>query len=278
MLSPEGITARRVVIDGVDVTLGSEADQSPPPAVIPTEAPIYKVAEALAEAGRTAEARSLLRTLPGLTEARTAAACIYRSIGEEPACPEPRNRNLPTGALVLDHLLNDPEGYPYPIAEAVLSGDHVGEPCRAQRSSAVSTPAADYPGLCTQAELSRPTSLDEQFTSGQAVDTRAIESKALAAAAPSFATARAALQRDAPQAPPRGSTPRATVVAEPPPFAERPIAAADHTRASVAAAEGLAPLPPGFELVRAERQGARTVAISVSQALDPTGEVSRGGY
>lgn len=76
------------------------------------------------------------------------------------------------------------------------------------------------------------------------------------------------------------STPRATVIAEPPPFAERPVITADHTPATVAAlaAVGLASLPPGFQLIRAERQGSRAVAISVSQALDPTGEVSRGGY
>ena len=40
----------------------------------------------------------------------------------------------------------------------------------------------------------------------------------------------------------------------------------------------LSPLPEGFEPVRIERDGARVVAISLSQNYDPTGEVSGGGY
>ncbi len=40
----------------------------------------------------------------------------------------------------------------------------------------------------------------------------------------------------------------------------------------------LAPLPDGYEMVRADRQGSRVVAISLSQNYDPTGEVSAGGY
>lgn len=35
---------------------------------------------------------------------------------------------------------------------------------------------------------------------------------------------------------------------------------------------------PGGELVRYEQQGRRVVAITVSQSLDPTGEISAGGY
>lgn len=35
---------------------------------------------------------------------------------------------------------------------------------------------------------------------------------------------------------------------------------------------------PGGELVRYEQQGQRVVAITVSQSLDPTGEISAGGY
>ncbi len=128
------------------------------------------------------------------------------------------------------------------------------------------------PGLCAQTAHGGATGLDEKFTLGDQADTRALEREALAAAVPGFAVIRAALRRDAPLVHPDSGPRRATVVAETPPFAERPIAAADHTPASVAGAAGLAPLPPGFQLVRAERQGARAVAISVSQALDTKGE------
>ncbi|HTP26826.1 MAG TPA: hypothetical protein VMK12_14380 [Anaeromyxobacteraceae bacterium] len=37
-------------------------------------------------------------------------------------------------------------------------------------------------------------------------------------------------------------------------------------------------LPQGFRAIRAERNGARAVAVALSQRLDPTGEVSGGGY
>jgi hypothetical protein len=40
----------------------------------------------------------------------------------------------------------------------------------------------------------------------------------------------------------------------------------------------LAPLPRGYEPVRIERSGDRVVAITVSQTLDPSGEVSPGGF
>jgi hypothetical protein len=108
VLSPTGIVARPVVMDGIGLTIGSEADQSPSPVIVPTEAPIYAVAEALAEAGRTAEARSALKTLPGLDEARALASCAYRATGQSATCPSPTDREPPVGALVLDHLLNDP--------------------------------------------------------------------------------------------------------------------------------------------------------------------------
>jgi len=44
------------------------------------------------------------------------------------------------------------------------------------------------------------------------------------------------------------------------------------------ATPGMAPLPEGFWPVRVESAQNRAVAISVSQNLDPTGEVSHGGY
>ena len=278
VLSPESIAPRSVVMDGVRLKLGSEADRSPPPAVIPTEAPIYEVAEALAEAGRMAEARRLLATLPGLDGARAVATCASRLTEKHAACAKTTPSDLPTGALVLDHLLNDPESDPYPIAELVLSGGPVGKPSPSAAIICRVYPTTDYPGLCAQAKNVEPTSLDAEFAPSDAAEIRALESRALAAAVPNFAVIRAELQREAPPVQPRSFQQRATVVAEPPPFVERPITAADQVPALAAGGADLAPLPAGFQLVRAERQGTRAVAISVSQALDPTGEVSRGGY
>jgi len=37
-------------------------------------------------------------------------------------------------------------------------------------------------------------------------------------------------------------------------------------------------LPPGFRVIRAERDGSTVVAVALSHRLDPTGEVSGGGY
>src|SRR5690349_12103404 len=63
----------------------------------------------------------------------------------------------------------------------------------------------------------------------------------------------------------------------PSPFEERPLPPG-LTGAGKPAPKGLAPLPGGYALIRAEVAGKRAVAISASQNYDPAGEVSMGGY
>lgn len=62
-----------------------------------------------------------------------------------------------------------------------------------------------------------------------------------------------------------------TLPAPPWPWVERRTRAAKNV-------EVKPPRLPGFWPQRAERQGTRTVVLSASQRLDPTGEVSRGGF
>jgi hypothetical protein len=64
------------------------------------------------------------------------------------------------------------------------------------------------------------------------------------------------------------------IASAPSPHENKPVV----PRADAAPEPKIAPLPPGHVLVRFETEGERAVAISVSQALDPMGETSMGGY
>jgi hypothetical protein len=236
------------------------------------EAPILQIAEAMAVAGREDEARQLLKTLPGLTEARAAAGCAYASAGAgKKACEDAEW--LPMGALPLDHLLNTRDADPYPIAEAIFAESNTV----AAGSDVVCRvfPKEEYPGLCPK-EIN-----DSYFTeTSTAGEELRVAEAALETLVSDFKVLRASLlgPHDRPAAPEPEKYRRATVTAAPPDFEEKPIPAEYLGPARPVVLKGSAPLPAGFQLVRAERVGNRVVAISVSQTYDPTGEVSQGGY
>lgn len=238
------------------------------------DAPILRIAEAMAIAGREDEARRLLATLPGLTEARASIDCQYREApGTTSACPDAMR--LPMGALPLDHWLNNRDADPYPIAEATLSGSGmIGR----QASSAVLCrvfPKQDYPDVCPQGH-------NDAFLSDTSTKPAelAVTEAALDQAIPDLKALRASIlgAHDASPHDRAGRLSRGTVAAVSPGFAEQPIPKAYLGSAQPTPIKGLAPLPAGFEPVRIEQAGQRVVAISVSQTYDPTGEVSRGGY
>ena len=240
------------------------------------EAPILQLAEAMATAGRDDEARRLLKTLPGLPEAKASVACqvAWRPTAKSP-CGE--INSLPMGALPLDHLLNTPDEDPYPIAETTLSGsDTVGRRVSGAVLCRVFS-KADYGDLCPQPADN--TYFSQTSTKAEEL---AVNEAALGQLVPNFSAVRASIlgTRDvpAPVAPKPGWTPRPTVAAIPPNFNEKPIPPQYLGVATRTLLKGLAPLPNGFELVRVERAGPRVVAITVSQTYDPTGEVSQGGY
>ena len=239
-------------------------------------APILQVAEAMAMAGRTDEARRLLATLPGLAEAKASLACQFAWTSAEKS-PCTQADHLPMGALPLDHLLNDPNADPYPIAEMTLSG--FGDVDRRASSAVLCRvfPKADYGDLCPPGN--DDTVLDQaSMKTAESADVEA----ALERLIPDFAQVRASIlgvpAASTLPAAKRASASRPTIAAKTPDFAEKPVPEPYSGAATPIVLKGLASLPGGFELVRVERLGLRVVAISVSQNYDPTGEVSRGGY
>jgi len=237
------------------------------------DAPILRLAEAMALAGRHDEARRMLTTLPGLAEARAAAACVYRSAGQtKVACAD--TNKLPMAALPVDHLLNTPEADPYPIAETTLSGSNFGM----SASNAVLCrlfPKEVYPELC-------PAGPDNAYFSNVSPPLRDVAGTeaALERAIPGLRTLRTAVlgAHDVLDSTKPSLHARGTVAAVTPDFEERAIPSEYLGKATLPDAKGFAALPNGFLPVRMERVGKRAVAVSVSQTYDPTGEISQGGY
>lgn len=295
--APEGETSTTLVADALgdqadmmddmmpaDDADGGGATSQAQPAVAPAEpqprdlsaldAPILQIAEAMAIAGREDEARRLLATLPGLAEARASVTCQYRAPTEkQPACTV--GRELPMGALPLDHWLNDRDADPYPIAEATLSGSDVSGQAASNAILCRVFPTQDYPGICLQ----DPNAVDFSYTITNPAEL-AVAEAALDQAIPGFKALRTSIlgAHDAPRSGRASRIQRSTVTAVSPAFAEQPIPEKYLGPAHPPALTGLTPIPAGFEPVRIERSGQRVVAISVSQTYDPTGEVSRGGY
>lgn len=267
VLSPTSRLPARVVVDGIAMTFDA-ADEGAP-------APILPVAMALAAARRDAEARELLSTLPALSAVKAAAADLYARADND-RTPGPDTFRLPMAALILDHLLNHPTGDPYPVAEVIAAGGMADESHAGAVVRCRVFPAEEFPGLCDEGALSAAADLDRAF--GSDADIPASEAM-LRRLVPGFVSVRAAILAEA--GPPRPSPARAarrSVAAPASGFVERPLPPEQRGRATGTAPTGLAPLPEGYTMVRAERSGDRAVAISVSQTLDPTGEVSRGGY
>lgn len=266
----------RVVVDGIPVTFNADRDTFYEPS-----APILQLVEAMAMAGREDEARALLATLPGLAQAKAAAACDYNRradsesvlrAGGTTKCPE--TGPLPMAALPIDHLLNSPDVDPYPIAEALLSDLSGSSRTRGAVLCRV-FPKDIYPDICRDASYDdawrEPSFDEEEVPLAEAAIERVI---------PNFLALRASLVGErATPAPPRDDLwSRTTVAAKPAAFSEAPIPLRWRGAGKAPNVNGLAALPPGFDPVRVERAGERVVAISVSQTYDPSGEVSQGGY
>ena len=306
VVSPEGSSRRNAVIDDIAMTFDGEGRQSEKLAEdlaeaadaleagtakkrftaaksVPTkekprdlssiDAPILRLAEAMALAGRHDEARRMLATLPGLAEARAAGACVYRSAGQ----PKVRCGDLdklPMGALPVDHLLNTPEADPYPIAETTLSGSNFG----ISASNAVLCrlfPKEVYPDLC----VAGPDNVYFSDVSPPLQDVAGTEA-ALERAIPNLRALRTSIlgAYDVPGDAKPSLHVRRTVAAVAPDFEERAIPLEYLGEAPPSDTKGFAALPNGFLPVRMERAGKRAVAVSVSQTYDPTGEISQGGY
>lgn len=239
------------------------------------DAPILRLAEAMAISGRSDEARRLLATLPGLAEAKLALACVYAMTEKTKAKCADTSR-LPMGALPVDHFLNSPDADPYPIAETTLAGTTFSERSASNAVLCRVFPKERYADLCRDG-------IDNNYFSetSSVLDEDPEASATLERIISDFGQLRSALLgiHDVPPEKPRDRRRSGTtVVAIPPDFSQKPIPMEFAGRTAPPQPKGLAPLPDGFHLVRAERKDRRAVAVSVSQTYDPTGEISRGGY
>ncbi|MFM5895573.1 MAG: hypothetical protein ACKOQM_14235 [Novosphingobium sp.] len=276
VLSPQRQSGFEAVIDGITMSFEGEArvgsNEARDDFSLP-HAPILQFVEALTLASRDDEARRLLATLPGLEQARRAVDCTYQSHGKT-ADTCGNSDKLPMGALIVDHLLNDPSADPYPIAETTLSGSIFGQGGSSDQILCRAFPGDTFPGICANRQREYDFS---ETSSGKPEDKGAVAT--FERIIPEFAVIRTKLLGELDQ--PSKAEPRYrrdTIAAIPPDFDERPLPANFLGAATSQSLRGLAPLPEGFELVRAERSGKRAVAISVSQTYDPSGEVSQGGY
>jgi hypothetical protein len=273
VVAPRARPVTHVVVDDIPITFAADRDGFYEPS-----APILQLVEAMAVSGRENEARALLGTLPGLAQAKAAAACGYERRATAPnargkaGCAE--TRALPMQALAVDHLLNNPDADPYPIAETLLT-DFSGSVSTNNAVLCRVFPKEAYPDICRD-----PSDDDRWRESSSEEEEVRLAQAAIERAVPNFQALRVSvLGEHAAPAPSREDRwSRVTVVAKPPAFAQAPIPAAFAGSGQAPSVKGLAALPPGFDPVRVERAGQRVVAISLSQTYDPSGEVSQGGY
>jgi hypothetical protein len=269
VLSPAPRAALQFELDGIPVSLPADDVRKDDLSTIP--APLEQIAEAMNAVGRLEEARQVLAGRPGLQNARAAVTCIYGADRKSArACPN--ISNLPSSELFLDHLLNHSDEDPYPLAEVLLADAF--NPRSSDDTLCNLFDAKRYPAICHPDQVEEP-----DFRGEDPKDIVAAEA-ALERTVPDFKTRRRKLFGDieAPQAPALSRTGRETVIARPPDYDEKTLPAAYRDPVPPAKVPGLAPLPQGFDLVRAERRDMQVVAISLSQTLDHAGEVSAGGY
>lgn len=247
------------------------------------------LAEAYLMADRPDDARRMLVDLVDLGRLHAAFACVYSQVDAKlDSCgvkPDsmPKEGHL-ARLLLLDAALNRKDEDPYPIAEFMigLSGQ-AGQFAAAQLQCRVFSPR-QFPRLCETAMhlgYNPPEEQESAFLATSSAEQAEVV-RALGLTVPDYAARRARLvaaMPSQPASPPgwRTST-RETRIATAPDYHEQPIPPALLKAPAPAAPKGLARLPAGFMPVRAERQGSTAITVSVSQTLDPVGEVSPGGY
>jgi len=113
-LSPDPVrlTAR---VDGLPVTIKREG---------PDESLRFDLAAAYALAGRTTEAEAEFAAMKSVAAARTAFDCAWRDRKPDAECAS--SRDVDMSVLLLDHLLHDPSGDAYPLAETLFAGGTMG--------------------------------------------------------------------------------------------------------------------------------------------------------
>lgn len=185
-----------------------------------------------------------------------------------------------TKLALLSFALNRPNEDPYLLAEAYSAGmDGAASPVEARVRCRVFG-ELQFPGLCKAASTWTPGDLETGSMRDDQAELAAQRS-AMAAVLPDYEQRRARLLAQAPPA--RGGAKaidwsRPTIAAQPPDFPMSPLPAEMRAAGEPSLPRAVKSLPEGFAPVRAEQIGTRVVAVTVSQVLDPVGEVSPGGY
>lgn len=241
------------------------------------------LAAALAIAGREGEAQRLLAAVPQIAVQRRGLRCAYDASGSAgAACTEIRKRN--GAGLLLDQWLNHRDEDPYWLAEMLFASSSDDQGLLARKLATRIYPRGAYPVIWSDWERALGSAVDlDRETSMGGADTPPIDPvfnrvvsgfparrDALRAEAASLRVAAGIAQEK--------RVDRASVTPVTPGFAEAEIPLEMRRMKSTPAPKGLAALPKGYLPIRMERDGARAIAVSVSQTLDPTGEVSQGGY
>lgn len=241
------------------------------------------LAVALAIAGREGEAQHLLAAVPQIAVQRRVLRCAYDASGSAgAACAGIRKRN--GAGLLLDQWLNHRDEDPYWLAEMLFASSSDDPGLAARKLATKLYPRAAYPVIWSDWERALGSAVDlDRETSWGGADTPPIDPvfnrvvsgfparrDALRAEAASLRVAAGITQEK--------RVDRASVTPETPGFVEAEIPLEMRRMKATPAPKGLAALPKGYLPIRMERDGARAIAVSVSQTLDPTGEVSQGGY
>lgn len=248
-----------------------------------------KLAAVLAVADRKTEAEAVLARVTTLADARRSLACV-----DEPPPTRDRwcseNHDPNAVALILDRYLHQPGEDPYPLAESLValnidtyvgSGSVGALTCRLFADPQFSAFCESVKKQTVRAAVGgRYGASDDSLARMIAV----IESARLPDWPETLARTRSLLakvMRSTGSDPDRKREPphRESVVSQPPPFVRRELPQAyrgSHDPRPWPA--DVSPLPDGYQPLRFERSGRRAVAISESQRLDPSGEVTAGGY
>lgn len=233
--------------------------------------------------GRTADAERVFAGIKAIDKMRNWFACSA-SWKSGDNCDD-LSRTAP-GYILLDHLLHHPGDDPYMMAEQRLHADgglFAAMSCRV-------FPDAAFDGICENARMAVVDSIRPSRESDPG-DTRAADTTAaITAAVSGFAASEKAWHAKLEQAAVaqgdkgfgfEARRQRPSIDPLPSPFAQLPLPEqyrGKPEQQDPSWVKHLAKLPQGFEPVRIERDGARVVAITVSQNYDPTGEVSPGGF
>ncbi|NKJ02642.1 hypothetical protein [Novosphingobium sp. SG707] len=287
--SAEVIAEAAIDANGKEVAVTTPKPQPKPKPTDPfasdTGALRLDLAEAYLMADRAQDTHRMLDGLVDLAALRAQFDCLMAKADAKPEnCGIKPNTMPKEGALarllLIDAALNHKGEDPYLIAE-FMAGERSpdGQFAGAQLTCRVFSPD-QFPGLCqTALHLGYNAPEEEASAFSEPSPTEQAEvARALSLTVPDYAERRTRLLA---AMPPRPALPpgwqtgkRETAVATAPDYHEQSIVPALTKAPARANPKGLARLPAGFMPVRAERQGTTAIAVSVSQTLDPVGEVS----